>query len=329
MNTMKWLIKREFWEHKGGFFWAPMIVGALISTLIALPAFYFAAKGDQMQVRINGELRSGGEAVKQFSSAMTPEQINKATDIAANSYMGFAGPLAGLLAFVLFFFCLNALFDERKDRSVLFWKSLPVSDTETVLSKVAMALVTAPLLTLAFATISALLSIFAVTIAASSMGAGSVLGLLGTPAFYYSPLLVVAMLPVFAIWALPTVGWLMMVGAWAKSKPFVWAVGAPLLAVGLVAWINNMFTLGWNVTWFWKNIVGRMLLSVMPGSWFGLNALDSSAYRVGVGMSPSDSASMLAQSWQQFTQPNIWIGAIAGCAMIYVAIRLRRWRDEG
>ena len=49
-----------------------------------------------------------------------------------------------VLGVVVFFFCLGALFDDRKDRSVLFWKSLPISDQATVLSKVAMALVVAP-----------------------------------------------------------------------------------------------------------------------------------------------------------------------------------------
>src|SRR3546814_12295425 len=51
-----------------------------------------------------------------------------------------------VLAFVVFFYCLGALYDERKDRSVLFWKSLPVSDAQTVLSKVASAVVVAPVL---------------------------------------------------------------------------------------------------------------------------------------------------------------------------------------
>src|SRR3546814_13401578 len=51
-----------------------------------------------------------------------------------------------VLAFVVFFYCLGALYDERKDRSVLFWKSLPVSDAQTVLSKVGSAVVVAPVL---------------------------------------------------------------------------------------------------------------------------------------------------------------------------------------
>lgn len=327
MNTMKWLIKREFWEHKGGFFWAPMIVGLLLSLLIALPSFYFAFNSGDVKVSVNGQMMTGNEVTKKFSHTIPAEDINTATSVAAKSYMGFAGPLAGLLGFVLFFFCINTLFDERKDRSVLFWKSLPVSDTETVLSKVLTALIVAPLLTLGFATLSGLLSIFSTTIAASTLGVGGLGQLLSSPAFYYSPLQVAAILPVFAFWALPTAGWLMMVGAWAKSKPFIWAAGVPLMAGGLISWMSNMFALGWDHGWFWKNIVGRLLLSIVPGSWFGLNRIDDQS--LSVGMRQIEAGTVLAQSWQQFAQPNIWIGAIAGCAMIYVAIRLRRWRDEG
>ena len=54
-----------------------------------------------------------------------------------------------MLGFVVFFYCLGSLYDERKDRSVLFWKSLPVSDRDTVLSKALSALVVAPTLAIA------------------------------------------------------------------------------------------------------------------------------------------------------------------------------------
>ncbi len=327
MNTMKWLIKRELWEHKGGFFWAPIVVGLLMSALIAMPALYFSASDGDARITINGEVRSSGEVVKQFSQKLTPDQLTKATEIAAKSYMSFGAPLGGLLGFVLFFFCLNALFDERKDRSVLFWKSLPVSDTETVLSKVVMALVAAPVLSLAFATVSALLSILAMTTAASISGIGSVTALLATPAFYYSPLLVLATLPVYIVWALPTVGWLLMVGAWAKSKPFIWGVGVPVLAGGLVSWLDRALHLGLNTAWFWKNIVGRLLASIVPYSWMALNPEGSHVRSM--GELQADFGGMLVPSWQQFTSPNIWIGAVVGGAMIYAAIRLRRWRDEG
>jgi len=33
MKTFYWLVKREFWEHKGGFFWAPVISGIVFLEL--------------------------------------------------------------------------------------------------------------------------------------------------------------------------------------------------------------------------------------------------------------------------------------------------------
>src|SRR5690606_18760599 len=34
-QRMRWLLQREFWEHKGGFFWAPLVAGA-VSLLLTL-----------------------------------------------------------------------------------------------------------------------------------------------------------------------------------------------------------------------------------------------------------------------------------------------------
>jgi ABC-2 type transport system permease protein len=99
-----------------------------------------------------------------------------------------------------------------------------------------------------------------------------------------------------------------------------------LLVGGLLTWINKMFALGWDVSWFWKHVVGRALLSVVPGSWFALAPIEGG---INAATGQADSVSVLTQSWQQFANMNIWIGAITGVAMIYVAIRLRRWRDEG
>src|SRR5438093_2716605 len=60
---------------------------------------------------------------------------------------------AMMLIFTVFivgvFYCLDALHGERRDRSILFWKSLPVSDLTTVLSKATIPLVVLPLVAFA------------------------------------------------------------------------------------------------------------------------------------------------------------------------------------
>ncbi len=322
MNTKKfgWLLRREFWEHKGGFFWAPIVVSVIMAIITAGSVAIGVTKGSEANIRINGQV------VTKLADQFSGEEKAAAVAQFANGYMASAVPLLFVLSFTIFFYCLNALYDERKDRSVLFWKSLPVTDGATVLSKIAMALGLAPLMALLFGTILALLIVVFISLGAAAMGVNIFGGVLSSAALYLAPLQIAAMLPIYALWALPTVGWLLMVGAWARSKPLLWAVGTPLLAVGLIAWFNKMLAFGWDIDWLWKYIVGRGLLSVTPGSWLAYSPedLEMVGRMKQVALGP-----LLAQTWQQVTTPNLWIGAVVGAAMIYAAIRLRRWKDEG
>lgn len=330
MNTMKWLIKREYWEHKGGFFWAPVVVGAIMTFFIAATMFTAVAMGTRhgfSSTVVNGTTVS---TVTDLSTAMTPEQQREGAIAVAAGYMGVSAPLFLVLPFVVFFFCLGALFDERKDRSVLFWKSLPISDGDTVLSKVAIGLIVAPLITLAVATLMSVLVLLLGCIAAAMSGLHMSGQIFSTPDLYLAPLQIAAMLPVYILWALPTVGWLMMVSAWARTKPFLWAVGVPLLTGSLLTWFNAMFNFGWNIGWFWQHIVMRGLLSVIPGMWFVHHGIPNGGdIGAGIHQNSDNLGLVLSQSWRVLATPDAWIGIAAGAAMIYVAIRLRRWRDEG
>ena len=320
MNTFKWLLKREFWEHKGGFFWMPVIVGGIMTLFIAI-SLLIAVFGIKEGMQINGV------AVSNLASTVGPEQKAQFASGVVYGYMGLAMPILLALSACVFFFCLGALFDERKDRSVLFWKSLPVSDSETVLSKVAMALGIAPVIAVVVATITAIVAGLLICLAAAVAGVNIFGEVLSNPNLYVAPVQLTAMLPIYALWALPTIGWLLMVSAWSRSKPFLWALGAPLLAGMLLSWINGVFMFDWNMGWFWKNIIGRLLASVVPGSWLGQQGRSlpsEEAMRSADGMSD-----MLSHSWQLLGGVNIWIGVALGVVMIYAAIRLRRWRDEG
>jgi ABC-2 type transport system permease protein len=134
------------------------------------------------------------------------------------------------------------------------------------------------------------------------------------------------MLPVYALWALPTVGWLMMVSAWARTKPFLWAVGVPVIAGALLSWFEAIFDYGIRIELFWQHVVGRGLGSIVPGIWF---AFTDVGHDIGNHGDDADFTELLAASWQVLGTANLWIGAVLGVAMIYAAIRLRRWRDEG
>lgn len=319
-TTMKWLLKREIWEHKGGFVWTPAIVGAIIAlgTLVSSAVALIFKTQHGMQIN--------GQQVTNLGKVVSPFQQEHIVQALSQGYILSAGPLFMAMAVVAFFFCLGSLFDERKDRSVLFWKSLPISDSETVLSKAAMALLGAPLITFAFGVITSII-VLIVSVASAGMTGLNLGSVFLTPATYLAPFKMLAVLPVYVLWALPTVGWLMMVSAWARTKVFLWAVGVPVLTGVLIAWFNAMFDFGIDVKWYWANIVGRGLGSIVPGIWFAF--IDPpGGMQIGHGQS-IELGVMTVQSWKILGYANTWIGAVLGAGMLYAATRIRRWKDEG
>lgn len=323
MKTMKWLVQREFWEHKGAIFWAPIVVAGAIVLFIGGSIMYAISMGKfGGQITINGREANMTMA---FNS-LSPQDQEMFVNAMSTGYMAAAAPLYIMLSVVVFFYCLSAMFEERRDRSILFWKSLPVSDQQTVLSKVATALIVAPLITIAVASFASVL-ILLITCAAMAFNGINLFGaVLSSPQVYLAPLQVFGMLPVYALWALPTVGWLLMVSAWAKSKVFLWAVGTPVIAIIIIKWAEKLLGTAMNADWFIQNVVARGLLGLLPGAWFGFEQVQPELLTAGRTM---DFGNVFAQSWMTLTGPSVWIGAIAGGLMIFAAMRLRRWKDEG
>jgi ABC-2 type transport system permease protein len=315
---LKWLLKREYWENRGGFFWAPLITGAIIVGLNLILAVIgsIAAR------------RSMGSSGFVFDDA-DPHKVGQALG-AMGDGMLLGGVVVAciVLAFVVFFYALGSLYDDRRDRSVLFWKSLPLSDSQMVLSKAAWALVLAPLwaigvgllIGLALWVISALtITVNGVPVAHAVFTQSHPLRIIGG---------VLASLPVYMLWALPTVGWLMFCSAWARSKPFLWAVLVPVLACVVISMMTILPGVDIAHDKVWYTLVYRGLLSVVPGGWYPAisGVVDSS-----VEIHTADDlagAIDLARSWHVFATADLWIGAVVGVALIAAAVRLRRWRDE-
>jgi ABC-2 type transport system permease protein len=327
-DTMKWLLRREFWEHKGSMFWAPLIVGALLVVLLGCTITYgVMAHGIPTHVTINGHTLQHTRL-----DALLPDEAKMLGGmIARGMYLGASTPLFAILTGVVFFYCLGALYDERRDRSILFWKSLPVSDPLTVLSKALTALVVAPAITLALAAVASLALLFIACLVLGTQGLNLFASLLASPDLYLSPLRLAALLPVYVVWALPTVGWLMLVSSWAKSKPFMWAVGVPVVALVVIKWINaaleNFSGQTLLLAHYANDVVARILAGIVPGIWFVFQGHGQA------GMHPAgsgaDMSALVPQSYMSLAGPDAWIGVVLGVAMLVAAIRVRRWRDEG
>ncbi|MGY1520013.1 hypothetical protein [Luteimonas sp. A482] len=328
-----WLLRREFWEHKGGFLWAPLVAGGVSLLLSAMGiAIAMVAARDSMPEDVDISLDTGtriqlnGLDLGMLTSQLGHQDLARLGDGIDVTLMLASGWPFLVLAFVMFFYCLGALYDERKDRSVLFWKSLPLSDSSTVLSKVASVVLVAPLI----ATIASILTMFGFLLLISLIVlfyGGNPVELLWGPA---SPALIslqyIAAIPVYALWAMPTIGWLLLCSAWARSKPFLWAIMIPLFAGIFVAWLQFLGVFEDAAVPFFRNIVLRALTSIFPMTFMDLEYLQSVDFDV-----PGAARNLMnpVGVYRNLASIQLWGGVAAGAAMIFAAIRLRRWRDEG
>ena len=327
-HKFKLLLRREFWEHKGGFLWAPLVAGgiSLLLTIMAIVVGEVAARKAIAAGKFQGDsnVMINGLDIGQLTSKLDARQLHDLGNGLDISMLMSSGWPFIVLAFVVFFYCLGALYDERKDRSVLFWKSLPVSDAQTVLSKAASALLVAPVLAVVagLATMLGFLLVISVVIALHGGNPLTLVWGTGNPFAMAGNLL--AGIPVYALWALPTAGWLLLCSAWARSKPFLWAIMLPVFSGIFVSWFDLMNVFNLESGWFWKNIVARLLVSVVPGSWLGHLDLHR------MSLDGADGFTRIigpATTWSMLATPELWIGAVAGAAMIFAAIQLRRRRE--
>lgn len=335
MNTLTthkttWLLKREFWENKGGFFWAPIVAGSIF-LLMSVMAIFAGESVRRSQGGGEELVMMNGVHLNQLTKNLSPKEMAElAGGLDIGTLMAGAWPFI-VLAFVVFFYCLGALYDERKDRSILFWKSLPLSDGQTVLSKVASALLVAPVIATAAAVLTSL-GFLSILSAYAMYHGGNPIDLIWGPA---SPLKIMAIafgsLPIFALWAMPTVGWLLLVSAWSKTKPFLWALLIPVFSGILVTWFDVMQVFGMKAEWFWQHVVGRMLLGTVNGIDL-LYRVDSNPALAHFNPNgPKDLMELfsLSNAYGALAMPELWVGVIAGVAMIYGAVHFRRSRDEG
>ena len=319
MKTFYWLVKREFWEHKGGFFWAPVITGIVFLVLNGMGIVLGEVFGRRF-----GGLQFGGGNVHLQSDMSLVDLRNAGAGIDIMLY-AVAAIILGVTAIVVFFYCLGALYDDRRDRSILFWKSLPLSDSSTVLSKLASAALLAPAISIVVGVIVGLVLAMFLAVVALIHGINLWTLLMAAHPFRVVTTLVL-LIPLYAIWALPTLGWLLLCSAWAKSKPFLWAIALPVGSGVIVSWFGLMGVLNLSSDWYWKNVVSRLLGSLVPGSWVG----NASPLVISDHSDPSGMLNSLdlAYHYSALASPSLWIGAAAGAAMIAGAIWFRRWRDE-
>lgn len=242
-----------------------------------------------------------------------PHEIRGATTSDAMQYRealalpyDIAGGLMMLVGILMsIFYCSDALHGERRDRSILFWKSLPVSDRTTVLSKAMIPFVILPIATFAVAVAVQWVMILVSSVIALGSGV-SVSRLWSELAIFQMwPLLLYHLLTVHTLSPAPFYGWLMLVSAWARRAAFLWAV-LPLLAISILEKII------FNSAHF-----AMILLSRLTGS--GAEAADMP------GVFPTNPMTHITPG-VYLTSPGLWIGLAVTALCLALAIRVRRYR---
>ena len=281
-----WSVRRELWENRS-IYMAPLIAAAVVIFGFGVTAF------DLPRRRLNALA---------LESARQRAAIEIPYDAAAMMVM-FTVFIVGIV------YCLDALHGERRDRSILFWKSLPVSDLTSVLSKAFVPMVILPLLTfvVVFATQFILLLISTAVLLPSGL-AGTTWQLLPWPRL----LSILAYgLVTSVLWEAPIFAWLLLVSSWAKRATFLWAV-LPWLAIGAIE------KLAFDTTYFGRMLVGRLTDGFQQG--FVVVKYGKDAHVPVVDrLTQFDPLKFLSS-------PGLWIGLVVAVVFLIAAIRVRRYR---
>jgi ABC-2 type transport system permease protein len=275
-------VRRELWENRS-ISVAPLAVAAVI-------VFGFSIRAITLPRRIL--------AVSTMDPAQQPAALAAPYSIAA-SLVIITTIIVGL------FYCLDALHGERRDRSILFWKSLPVSDLTTVLSKAAIPIVVLPLVAFAVSLATQLVILWLST--AVLLAGGGAATLWSRLPLLQMTVVMAYGLTVHALWHAPLYAWLLLVSAWARRAPLLWAV-LPPLAVAMFERIA-----------FQTSYVGSLLRYRVTGAMKEAFALDRGDKDI-LRLTQLDPPGFLSS-------PGLWIGLIAAAGFLAAAARLRRYRE--
>lgn len=309
-TSFKTSVKREFWEHKTSLFWVPATIAGLIIvlTLIALikGASAVESHGGTISFDSNEKIVVS-EAIQKLADK--PIEERKA---AARAFLsGAKVPFDIMMMFIALFYFLSCLFDDRKDRSIYFWRSMPVSDWQTIASKLATGIIVLPLITLAAAVIVQLFIMVLGTFGAWYFNA-SAWEVIWSPTNL--PLFIVSAFGHYMLamlWAAPFIGFLMFVSA-VTNRPMMYMILGPAI---IMISEEILFDSSKFAHWIGERIMGVGFILWADMKRFAERQPDFPT------ISFSQGAELLAN--QQF-----WIGLVIGTAFIYGAVYARKRLQE-
>ena len=285
-RLMYWSVRRELFENRF-LYLAPLVVAAFVLLVTSVTMFGLPRR---MQAA------SALDAARQHAVVFRPFSM-------APAPIMFAALIVGL------FYCIDALYSERRDRSILFWKSLPVSDLTTVLSKASVPLVVLPLFAFVLSAVTQRIMLVQAT------GVLMANGMSPTPLwtqfrFFQGSLVMLYGLAVHALWFAPIYGWLLLLSAWARRAPFLWVVLPPMV-VSVVE--RTAFGTSYFASMLRYRMTGAMTEAFVLKPRRGSHAIIDQFTQLSPG--------------RFLSTPGLWVGLAFAAACLAAAVRLRRNRE--
>jgi len=318
MNSFLTLLRRETWEHttlRG------LPVGLLVFVLLINLAFSVAMLRYDGGITVN--INESTQTLSDVLNRFVQMPADKQSEIINGTLLTIGMIINSIILIMMFFYLIDSLYGERKDHSILFWKSLPVTDTRTVLSKLVVALIVIPLIILSTTMVAQLITLGVQGFTLRDIpGASAMLWQRANLSSLWA--LSGFLLIQQSIWYLPVMGWLLFCSAWSRKAPIIAAVLIPALLV----FIDSSFLL--------RTGISELILERLPTGVVSMQLDDSlMTYNAGVGeetvgftfnkgmLEPG-----LANAISFVTNIKVWIGILVGAFFTALAIWLRRWRDD-
>ncbi|MDG1438587.1 MAG: hypothetical protein P8P98_06380 [Emcibacteraceae bacterium] len=271
-NPIKALFLKEYWDHRRAILITPMVITGLFITFVIVAMI----TGNDIWISdmsLQDGIRQG------FKEGL--DEGESPTFIMTTMLFGFSALLWLAAVFTITFTALSSLHDERKDGSILFWKSMPVSDTKEVLIKLATVSVIIPLVIIPFALIIELFMVLAMTVLGLYHG-------LDVVTFIYSninlPVLLMLniIIPLMTVlWIMPIITWFMLVSSFSRRPPFLIAFVVPALIIAT----EEIFFEGSLLLHAITSFAESMFNNFGDGSYFALTSFSEPALYVGLALS--------------------------------------------
>ena len=297
------LIRRELWEHRS-IYVTPAAIAVIVTLGVLATLMLASGFAKELDVAIFGAQNLAGDVERR--AALT------------GFFVGTSWVFLVALMFLTVFYSLDSLYAERKDKSILFWRSMPATDAETVISKLLTAAIVIPAITAVGIWATHLVNLIVTSLWVSAKGGDAGVLIWGSVPILDNWLAALIVVVASGLWMSPFIAWFLFVSTWAKRMPILMAFMPPII-LGLLEWIV------FRTQYFLTTIGDRGDMTPLFHSMSLERFFEEEQWRDGV-----ENISLLQHMDLVgfVTDPGFWSGLLVCGLLTTAAIYVRRYRDD-